>query len=489
LTPELASTKDEFYNLLPVFWAVSYNASAEVLELLLNAYPAAIEERHPRGGWTLLHYAERLDEAAVRLLLELGPDAASTKDTNGALPLHWIAEHNADVQVSALVLAANPKALEVEDLRGFRPLALAVQNEASEELVGLLTTGKLPGTLTSSANAADDGASKFSAASALPAPSGPPRSDYLPVALLFSGEGSEAVGMLGEVKELPEVQKLLADAASALEFDVLQLCLSGPEESLKQPKHCVPALYVAGLAAFEGLRNRQPSVAERFGQATGFGVGELTAMTVGGVLSVDDGLLLAKALGEALQEATNSRPQATLSVVGLEDAKLATVCQQAQEAAGDGEICEISGYLFHKGHTVGGSKIAIEKCQALAKKAKALQARPQAHSYAAHTTLMAPAKEKFEGIMREVLSRSRRPTCRLYLSGSESPFDWDSDPAAVGEAFLSHISSPTRWKDMVKQILADGVQDLWELGAGSQLKAGLKRIDQPAWSRMQSVVA
>eukprot|EP00435_Cladocopium_sp_Y103_P071634 s369_g38.t1 len=130
ITPETAKARDIFYNLLPLFWALSYGAGAEVLRALLDAYPAAAEEKHPQG-WTPLHYVEKLDVAAVKLLLARCPSAAKEVDNEGALPLHWAAEHDASKEVVQLLLEAYPEALSKRDGRG-KVAAQLAEGMASE---------------------------------------------------------------------------------------------------------------------------------------------------------------------------------------------------------------------------------------------------------------------------------------------------------------------------------------------------------------------
>ncbi|KDD73370.1 hypothetical protein H632_c2247p0, partial [Helicosporidium sp. ATCC 50920] len=70
-----------------------------------------------------------------------------------------------------------------------------------------------------------------------------------PVAFLFPGQGSQAVGMLKESASIPAVQAMLATAEKVLGYDLLALCQSGPREKLDDTRYSQPALFVAGLAA------------------------------------------------------------------------------------------------------------------------------------------------------------------------------------------------------------------------------------------------
>ncbi|CAE7923898.1 Smok2b, partial [Symbiodinium necroappetens] len=135
ITRETAGACDIFYNLKPLFWALSYGAEAEVLKALLDAHPEAAKEKHPTEGWTPLHYVDKLSLESVRLLLATCPEAAHELDREGSLPLHWAAEHNAPKEVLQLLLKANGSAAERRDGFGRLPSRLAQNAGASEELV------------------------------------------------------------------------------------------------------------------------------------------------------------------------------------------------------------------------------------------------------------------------------------------------------------------------------------------------------------------
>ena len=109
------------------------------------------------------------------------------------------------------------------------------------------------------------------AAPALPLmPSEPP----LPVGLLFPGQGSQYVKMMSGVKDLPAVKEMLAKAQEILGYDILELCLKGPEAKLELTKFCQPAMYVGGLAALEKLRADKPERVERCQAVAGLSLGE-----------------------------------------------------------------------------------------------------------------------------------------------------------------------------------------------------------------------
>merc|ERR1719171_3201281 len=125
---------------------------------------------------------------------------------------------------------------------------------------------------------------------------------------------------------------MLTKSKSILGYDILEICLKGPEKTLGETKYCQPAMYISGLAAVEKLKMKSPENVERCQAVAGLSLGEYTALTVAGVWSFEEGLKLVKLRGEAMQEAATASEQAMLSVAGLEQGVLEDLCKKAAEA-------------------------------------------------------------------------------------------------------------------------------------------------------------
>merc|ERR1719220_504879 len=130
---------------------------------------------------------------------------------------------------------------------------------------------------------------------------------------------------------MPVVQDMLEKSKSILGFDVLELCMTGPEGKLEETRYCQPAMFIAGLAGVEKLRDEREEAVTKFQAAAGLSLGEYTALCAAGVFSFEDGLRLVKLRGESMQEAATQGPgkQSMLSVAGVEEAKLQSLCEQA----------------------------------------------------------------------------------------------------------------------------------------------------------------
>mmetsp|Transcript_21011 Transcript_21011/g.65585 ORF Transcript_21011/g.65585 Transcript_21011/m.65585 type:complete len:498 (+) Transcript_21011:113-1606(+) len=303
-----------------------------------------------------------------------------------------------------------------------------------------------------------------------------PAEPPLPVGLMFPGQGSQYVKMLSNVKDLPAVKEMLATAEKILGWDLLDLCIKGPESKLEQTKFCQPAMYVGGLAAIEKLRGTKPERIERCQAVAGLSLGEYVALTVAGVFDFETGLKIVKVRGEAMQEAAEASPQVMLSVAGLDQETLAKLCQDS--IAGPKDVCQIANFLFPSGFTCAGTQSSVEKLMAKAQKTEGcLQAKLLKTSGAFHTPLMEPAREKLMAVMKSFEKDMKPPRCDIYMNVTGKRITPATKPAEIISMLADQLVNCVQWEPSMRAMIKDGVTEFYECGPMKQLKAMMKRID------------
>jgi len=303
----------------------------------------------------------------------------------------------------------------------------------------------------------------------------------LPVALLFPGQGSQYVGMLKGTKDIPEVKEMLSKAQSILGYDLLDLCLKGPEEKLEMTNFCQPAMFVGGLAGVAKLRASDPEKVARAQCVAGLSLGEYTALCAAGVLSFEDGLRLVKLRGEAMQEAAEQGKQLMVSIVGLERAVLDGLCAKAAAKEGAGAVCTVANALFPNGFSCAGTEPAMLELKRLAEAQGALSAKVLKTAGAFHTSLMQPAQEKLKKALSDVAPSMKPPRCAVYMNVTGEPLPAGSDPSVITELLSRQLVSPVLWSPSVSRMIQDQVTEFFECGPQKQIKAMMKRIDQKVW--------
>jgi len=291
------------------------------------------------------------------------------------------------------------------------------------------------------------------------------------------------VKMMATVKDLPKVQDMLKIAQGILGYNVLELCMNGPESKLEETKYCQPAMFVANMAGLEKLRGEREEAVTRFQAAAGLSLGEYSALCAAGVFSFEDGLKLVKLRAESMDEAAHEGKQAMVSVAGIEKAKLQELCLDALKKADERNgICQIANELFPKGFSCAGTEKSILALKDMSEKAGALQAKIIKTSGAFHTPLMAPAKAKLDKALDAMLPRMNPPTHTVYMNVNGKPVNPGTDPKEIIEIMKMQLVRPVLWETSVRDIIKAGVTEFYEVGPMKQIKAMMKRIDSKVWS-------
>lgn len=292
------------------------------------------------------------------------------------------------------------------------------------------------------------------------------------IAFLFPGQGAQTVGMCHDVAVVtPAAEALFATAKRILGYDLLEVCIHGPEARLNSTVVSQPALFVAGLAAVEKLRLDDPDVPDLCEVAAGLSLGEYTALVFAGALSFEDGLKIVKVRGESMQAAADATPSGMLSVLGLDEAAVAQLCERA---AVEGAV-RIANYLCPGNIAVSGERAGIDEVERLAPEMGAMKTVRLAVAGAFHTAIMQPASDKLAAALAGVAIQAPRIPVVSNVDGKPH-----SDPEEIRRLLVRQVVEPVQWESSMRWLLADGVTAFYELGPGRVLAGLLKRIQRRA---------
>src|SRR5215468_7047873 len=147
-------------------------------------------------------------------------------------------------------------------------------------------------------------------------------------ALLFAGQGAQAVGMGKDLAlTFPTARAWFDRANAALGYDLASICFNGPEAELTKTENAQPGIFLVSWVAFELLKERVPGLT--FEATAGLSLGEFTALTAAGALSFDDGLRVVRQRGRFMQEACDVTKGGMAAVLGLDEANTRAVCAEA----------------------------------------------------------------------------------------------------------------------------------------------------------------
>ena len=291
------------------------------------------------------------------------------------------------------------------------------------------------------------------------------------IAFLFPGQGAQHVGMGKTISaRFPAAKALYDQAAEILGFDLASLCFDGPAERLDSTIISQPALFVSSLAALELLKAEHPEIADNCAMAAGLSLGEYTALVFAGAMSFEDGLRVVQRRGEAMQQAADTNPSGMVSALLLDRDR---VSQVRDEASAAGQIW-IANYLCPGNTVLSGEKPACERAAERIEAAEG-KAVTLAVAGAIHTPLMGSAC----GQLEEVLSRVQIQSTRIPVISNVDARS-HTDPDELRQILVRQVTQPVLWEDCVRELLAQGCDQFYEIGPGKVLKSLMKRIDRKA---------
>ena len=282
-------------------------------------------------------------------------------------------------------------------------------------------------------------------------------------AYVFPGQGAQSVGMGKDLYEnVPEAKELFEKANEILGFRITDIMFSGTDEQLKQTKVTQPAVFLHSVILAKALGVKPDAVA-------GHSLGEFSALVVAGALSFEDGLKLVAKRALAMQAACEQQPGTMAAVLGLDDPTVEQSC-----ASTEGTVVA-ANYNCPGQLVISGAVEAVDAACAKAKEAGARRALRLPVGGAFHSPLMEPAKVELEKAIEEAPFRT--PVCPIYQNVDAKPY---TDPAAIKANLIAQLTAPVRWTYIVKQMLADGVEEFTELGPGTVLQGLVKKVDPTA---------
>ena len=306
-------------------------------------------------------------------------------------------------------------------------------------------------------------------------------------ALLFAGQGAQAVGMGKDLAAtFPSAKGWFDRANAALGYDLASICFNGPEPELTKTENAQPGIFLVSWVAFQLLKERvgvqalacsaadtlKRELQLKFDATAGLSLGEFTALTAAGAMSFENGLRLVRQRGRFMQEACEATRGGMAAIIGLDEAPTRAVCTEAGVALAN---LNCPGQIVISGET---DKIAKAVELAKAKGAKRAIALPVAGAY--HSPLMAGAQPK----LRDELTKIKivPPVVPVISNVTGQPHESHRQDAcaATSTRLVEQVTSSVLWEKSMRHLLAQGFTRFIELGPGTALSGFMKRIDKGA---------
>jgi [acyl-carrier-protein] S-malonyltransferase len=285
-------------------------------------------------------------------------------------------------------------------------------------------------------------------------------------ALLFAGQGAQAVGMGKDLAEkFPSAKAWFDRANAALGYDLTSICFNGPEAELTKTENAQPGIFLVSWVVFQLLKEQAPSL--KFNATAGLSLGEFTALTATGAMSFEDGLRVVRQRGRFMQEACEATRGGMAAVIGLDEASTREVCAEAGVVLAN---LNCPGQIVISG---AADKITKAVEFAKAKGAKRAIALPVAGAY--HSPLMAGAQPKLQAELAKV--KLSPPVVPVISNVTGQAHGGVAD---ISARLVEQVTSSVLWEKSMRYLLAQGFTRFIELGPGTALSGFMKRIDKGA---------
>ena len=271
-------------------------------------------------------------------------------------------------------------------------------------------------------------------------------------ALLFPGQGSQAVGMGAELfANFKLVKDLFLQADERLNYPISKLILEGPEEKLKLTENTQPAILTVSYSIFRVLKDEFNFDFSSFKYFAGHSLGEYSALVSSESLDFNDALYLLHERGKAMQKAVPIGEGSMIAILGMNSNEISEMLNSREDIKG---ICEVANDNAEGQIIISGDKLGIISVQKFLKDKK-IKNIPLKVSAPFHCSLMKPAanvmKEKIEKV------NFKKPIFKIVNNVTADPED---NPETLKKLLIDQIFSTVRWRESLVKISKNGVKNL-----------------------------
>lgn len=282
------------------------------------------------------------------------------------------------------------------------------------------------------------------------------------IAYVFAGQGDQYPGMGKNIWDRYDIAKDVYKMCDKIRPGTSKQCFEGTEEELKQTDNTQPCLFAMELAAAKVLLDKgiKPDV------VAGFSLGEVTAAAFAGIVDERSGFKLVCRRGELMQRAAEQFDTFMAAVVKLSNEQVESICDRYENVYPVNYNCP--GQV-----TVSGLTSQMADFSADVREAGG-RAIPLKVKGAFHSPFMKEAAESFAGELRKCTSLNNTGGTQITLYSDVTAQPYTDD---IVKLLSSQICSPVRWEQIIRNMIADGVDTFVEIGPGKTLSNMIKKID------------
>jgi [acyl-carrier-protein] S-malonyltransferase len=281
------------------------------------------------------------------------------------------------------------------------------------------------------------------------------------IAFMFSGQGSEYIGMCQDLyNHFDTVKNIFNQANNILGYDVSDILFFN-QEKLKDTTYTQPVTFVMYVSIVELLRENNITSTHSFGLS----LGEYGALYDSGVINLEQGLTLLKERGKLMKESCSKTTGSMSAILGLEASILQQCCDEV-----DGYVV-IANFNTYGQLVISGEYEAVKEVMKLAEKNGAKRCIPLSVDGAFHSKLMEYASREFHKTLEEFTFQ--RPNKKVVANTTGNFLEKD-----VKQELVQQITSSVYFYQSIEKCIENHVDVFIEIGPKRTLSGFVKKVNR-----------
>jgi len=278
-------------------------------------------------------------------------------------------------------------------------------------------------------------------------------------ALLFPGQGVQKIGMLDEIiNSNKEIVDYLSSASKNLDFDLMELISSGPEEKLNLTEFAQPAILATSIAIAK-IKNINSEISV----TAGLSLGEYSALVFANCLEFSDALKLVNVRGQLMQSAV---PEGTAGMLVVLNMELADVYKMIEKVNSSEEEINFSTDNAEGVSVLAGKNSSIDACKKYIEDNDFRRVKTQMvqMSVPSHCSLLSEAQKELGNLLNTV--EFKVPEIPIIPNVLAKP---TSDVDEIKNSLITQLTNTVRWRETLKYLSENKIHHIIDAGPGKTI--------------------